>query len=349
MQQLMRIYKSQPPVTMGGNGGTRHLRYIALLAALLAGIALAGCDQPYDGVRSESGSLRVSIGEGAGLQPLTLLPDTSMEPTEYRLRGSGPLGASFETTTTGGVLDIHDLRGGEWRIEVTAVNGDGLEIGYGDATVGVEPGMINEVAVSVRALSGTGTLSLQVSWPAAEVQNASLAATLTGRDGQSQQLQFAANGTGGAAYTNDALDAGYYTLVIQLFDGDNVVAGAVETVRIVQDGHTEGTFSFDDLNHPTGDVDIAVSPEMDEPLELELTGTAEVLAFGSTKNVSATAENAGSAEVVYTWYVNGAHVGDGASQQVGTGLAVGSYRLDVVAFSADGRRSGSLTHRFRVE
>ena len=349
MQQLMSIYKSTPSVLGGGSWEIRRIRRIALFVALLAGIVLVGCDLPYDGVRAESGSLRVSIGEGAGLQPLTLLPDTSMEPEEYRLRGSGPSGASFETSTTGGVLDIHDLRAGEWQIEVSAVNGEGLEIGYGQSTVSVEPGMINEVAVSLRPLEGTGSLSLQVSWPSAEAQNASLAATLTDRDGESKQLQFEANGAGEAVYTNDALDAGYYTLVVQLLDGETVVAGAVETVRIVQDGVTEGTFSFDDLNHPTGDVDIVVTPEMDEPLEIALTGAQDVLPYGSTMSVSAVVENAGSAEVVYTWYLNGEHLGDGASQQIGSGLAAGSYRLDVVAFTTDGRRSGSVTHSFRVE
>lgn len=349
MQQLMSISKSTPSVSGGGSWETRRMRRIALVVALLAGIVLVGCDQPYDGVRAESGSLRVSIGSGADLQPLTLLPDTSMDPAEYRLRGSGPSGASFETSTTGGVLDIHELRSGEWQIEVSAVNGEGLEIGYGGATVTVEAGMMNEVAVSVRPLEGTGSLSLYVSWPAAEVQNAAIDATLTNRDGRSQSLLFESGTAGEASYSNGAIDAGYYSLVLQLRDGETVVAGAVETVRIVQDGHTQGTFSFDDLNHPTGDVDIVVTPEMDDPLEVELSGATEVLAYGSSMTPSASVNNAGSAEVVYTWYLNGGFLADGQSLQFGADLAVGSYRLDVVAFTADGRRSGSVTHTFRVE
>jgi hypothetical protein len=47
------------------------------------------------------------------------------------------------------------------------------------------------------------------------------------------------------------------------------------------------------------------------------------------------------------WYVNGQSAGTGALY-TGENLQAGVYRLDAVAFSADGSRSGSATHSFRV-
>lgn len=354
MQQLTLKYKSTQTVGLGGSRNARRSANIALGAALLAAVALvagtlAGCDSPYNGAPPESGSLRISIGSGNGLQPLSLLPDTSMVPAEYRLRGSGPAQTSFETATTGGLLDVHDLQIGEWRIEVSAVNGDDLEIGYGAATVMVEAAVRNEIALSVRPLSGTGLLSLTVGWPADQLQAPAISAALTDRDGTSRSLQFESVAAGQAEYHDPAVDAGYYTLVLQLSEGDSVVAGAVETVRIVRDAHTEGSFRFDDLNHPTGTVDIIVAQQMDQPLEVELSGAADLLPYGGSMSVSASVANAGDAQLQFSWYLNGAPLAQTASVQLGADLSAGTYRLDVVAFAADGLRSGSATHGFRVE
>ena len=345
------VSNSKSKFLVSGRAGEKFLRVgrIALFTALLAGIVLVGCDSPYSRVRPESGTLRVVIGTGTDLQPLTLLPDTEMEATEYHLRGNGPSGASFQTSTAGSALTIHDLQVGDWDIEVSAVNSEGLEIGYGESSSTIEAGTVNEIAVSVRPLRGTGSLALSVSWPAAEVQNASLDATLTHRNAQAQQLHFEFDAPGQASYSNPAVNAGYYTLLLQLRDGETVVAGAVETVRIVHKGHTEGTFNFDDLNHPTGEVSIVVTPRMDLPLEVSLSDAVAVLPYGSSMTVSAAVSNADSAEVVYTWYLNGGLLSSGDAAQVGADLAVGSYRLDVVAFTTDGLRSGSSTHTFRVE
>ena len=52
--------------------------------------------------------------------------------------------------------------------------------------------------------------------------------------------------------------------------------------------------------------------------------------------------------VIYTWYINGESRAIGDSYTLGSDLAVGTYRLDVTAFTADGSRAGSATHTFTV-
>lgn len=214
----------------------------------------------------------------------------------------------------------------------------------------VEPGGQAAVSIAVRPLSGTGLLSLWLSWPADQVSAPAVTASLTALAGQPQALHFALDQAAGTAdYHNAEINAGYYTLALQLTDGGTVVAGAVETVRIVRNGHTEGQFSFDDLNHPTGNIDIIVSPDMDEPLDVQIEGAATMVAYGESQSATAAVDNADGAELEYAWYLNGGHVGDGASVVLDSALALGSYRLDLVVFTADGSRSGSASHSFRVE
>jgi predicted phage tail protein len=52
--------------------------------------------------------------------------------------------------------------------------------------------------------------------------------------------------------------------------------------------------------------------------------------------------------VVYVWYLNGEARETGAVHTVGSDLPLGTYRLDVTAFSTDGKEAGSATHTFSV-
>ena len=56
--------------------------------------------------------------------------------------------------------------------------------------------------------------------------------------------------------------------------------------------------------------------------------------------------------MTYIWYLNGVSKATGTSASprftFGSTLAVGYYRLDVTAFTADGSRAGAGTHRFTV-
>ena len=341
MQQFEHIKKS-----------LRTLRLNSVLMALIAivGLALVACDMPQGNDSSaEEGTLRINIDSGDGTRSLTLLPDTDMVPSQYRITGDGPNGDSFETTTVGGTTEVPNLRVGDWTVEVFAKNAQAQEIGYGQSAVAITAAATTAVEIAVRPLSGTGELSLTVEWPAAEVSEPAVAATLTRVGGDSQSLAFTIGAAGSAGFTGQAIDAGYYTLSLTLLDGDTVVAGAVETVRIVHGGHTSGSFSFQELNHATGEVDMVVTVDSSAPLEVRIDDASEVLAFGATMDVSAVVTNASAAELTYEWYVNGTHTGAGPSLQFGADLARGNYRLDVVVFTDDGLRFGSAGHQFRVE
>jgi len=326
--------------------GARTLfRVFSGLAVLLLVFGFMGCDlAAYPlGV----GSLRVSIGaDNPGIR--SLLPGISMEPAEYLIQGAGPEGESFQAGSFGEDTDVNGLAVGDWVITVSALNVEGFPIGHGEKSVVVKSRTRTDLTIEINPVSGTGSLSLQVVWPVEKVENPRIAAALTNPRGESMSLDFSV-GTGEASFSGAGIVTGYYTLSTQLLDGDSVLGGVVDTIRIVADTSTEGTYTFTDINSPTGDLDIAVVIDMEEPLAVELTGVVPVLSLGSTMSAVASVSNGGTSGLTYSWYLNGESFGTGTTLSLGSALRRGHYRLDVVVFTSDGRRSGSATHSFTVE
>ena len=321
--------------------------FSSLTVLLILGLSLSGCSFPDSEIAANEGSLRISIGTGTPAGR-SLLPDISMDPVEYQISGSGPAGAVFETSTTGEDSYLDSLAIGEWLISVAALNTEGVRIGYGESIVIIEGSKLAAVTINIQPLTGTGTLTLSVTWPDAEVTDPGLTGTLTDSTGVTQSLIFSM-GTGTAEYTNTGIAAGYYTLSLQLTEGEEVIAGLVDTVRIVQDAETIGTYSFTDLNHPTGDVDIIVTVDLDTPLEVTVTGAVDILSYGTNMTVQMLIANPGDDIINYQWYLNGGFAGSGETFTLGMDLRRGTYRLDGVAITADGERSGSAFHNFTVE
>lgn len=324
-----------------------HVHMLILLTIVL--IATVACDQPNSRMTGNQGGLSITIGQPEGSQRLSLLPDTSMEPKFYQISGTGPDDEEFKVPADEGTTDVYGLTAGEWKIEVTARNRDEFEIGYGSDRTSVEPARMAHTAITVRALAGTGSLSLSASWPAEEVAAPSLEATLVDSDGQESTLAFEDNGAGSAVYLDESIDAGYYIFTLQLYDGEHSIAGAVKTVRIVNDALTEGIFDFEDLNYPTGSVDLEIVPELNEPLEVAVSGGASVLAFGESMTVNASVANSEDEGISFYWFLNGTALSAGEAIELGADLSPGSYRLDVIAHTDDGQRSGSTTFSFVVE
>ena len=201
--------------------------------------------------------------------------------------------------------------------------------------------------MTVAPLSGSGTLNLTVLWNTAAVGSPSVTAQLVPASGSALDLVFSSPTPGTATYSGTAVPVGYYTLVLQLLDSGTVVMGAVETVRIVKDQVTSGTFDFQKVNSVGGQITVNITPAMSNPIAVTLSGQAAQLTQGSAMTVTAGVP-AGTGNVVYTWYVNGLSKATGQSYSVGGALAAGFYRLDVTAITADGKRAAQFEHTILV-
>ncbi len=342
-------------LTMSSQTKRSALAQVIWIAAVLAAaaLAIAACDNALQtatpGSQSNSdsstGALRLSIGT---VGSLGLVPDISMTPARYQISGVGPDDDEFGVETGDSTVTVSDLAIGTWSVTVDAFNDTDDHIGSGIGTVTVEAGRVSGLSLSVRPLSGPGTLELEVTWLEEALVEPAISARLIAPNRSERELEFTMAGGSAAEFQADDIDAGYYTLAMQLLDDEVVVTGAVQSVRIAEGARTHGSYEFYELNEAGGGVDIVITPELDEPLQVSISGAAEQIGTGESMAVTAETDNAGGDEVFYSWYVNGTPAGSGESAEIGSELPRGSYRLDAVAFSSDGCRSGSVSHSFTV-
>jgi hypothetical protein len=125
------------------------------------------------------------------------------------------------------------------------------------------------------------------------------------------------------------------------------VMGAVEVVRIVSNATTRGTFDFYEINQPDGNISVRITPQMNNPINVTMAGQVAEIDQGGSMIVSGSVP-ANTGNVVYVWYLNGASKATGSTYTPGIDLDPGVYRLDLICFTADGKRAGSATTNFRV-
>ncbi len=320
----------------------------ALMLLPLVLLVVAACESGLPGLGAETprgGSLQLRFDT---VSSMSLLPDISMQPAGYAVEGLGPAGESFSAQTDSRHLRVDGLVTGTWTVTVNAHNANGQRIGRGLETVSIVAAGLQELPIAVRPLPGPGTLELEVRWPHEQLVSPDVDARLLGYDRSQRQLPFTMTAAGRAEFAADDIDAGYYTLALQLRDGESVVAGASTTVRIAEEARTGGSVVFNQLNLPAGAVDVEITPDLDQPLEVTIDGALESMQTGTAMQLSAVVANAADQQLFFAWYLNGSSAGNGQQIELGAGLPTGNYRLDLVAYSSDGLRSGSATHSFRV-
>ena len=282
-----------------------------------------------------------------GFQISTLLPDIDMTPTQYEFHGEGPNSSSFDVSNDQLPVYQTGLDLGEWTITVSAKNADDIIIAQGILTATIQPGNAIALRIPIWPVSGYGMLDLTVLWNEADIETPSLQGQLIPSVGAPIDLSFTISEPGRAEFLNDTIPTGYHTLVIQLFDNDVHVTGAVEVVRIVDNQTTSSVFEFYDINQPGGDLDIDITPEMFDPIDVMLTGTEVEIIEGNSMTLTASVPTEVGV-VEFMWYVNGEYKGTGETYLTENNLQPGVYRLDVTAFTTDSMRAGSAVHTFTV-
>jgi 6-phosphogluconolactonase len=322
---------------------TKRLAVSGLALASLV-LLLSSCPNPIGSSNSRGGSLSIQLTNNINAR--TLLPPIDMNAASFTVSGTGPGGASFSQTTSGGLVTVSGLAFGSWSVMVNALNAGGTLIGSGQSTVTVHTGQTSTVDISVVPLGGSGTLTLTVTWTASQVETPSIHATLTPASGPATPLSFSVSGNQ-ATYSSTTIPAGYQTLTLQLLDNNIPVMGAVDVARIVAGQMTTGSYAFTNVNQPGGSVMVNITPAMADPIPVSISGVGSTITAGTSITATASVSD-GTANVVYVWYLNGVSQATGSSDTFGSALSAGYYRLDVTAYTADGTRAGSGTASFQV-
>jgi len=313
--------------------------------ALLAILILAACPNPAT-APGTGGSLSISISDRVSMN---ILPGISMVPASYTITGSGPGGSTFSQTITGSSsATVNNLAFGSWTVTATANNASGTPIGSDTQTTVIHTNATTTLALSVVPFTGLGTLSLSLTWNPSDLDIPQVTASLLPTQGSTRALDFTVDAASGTAtFSASDVASGYYTLVLKLLDNGATVMGAVDVVRIVKDASTTGSFAFMQVNKPGGGLAVNITPNLGDPLTVSISGASatkpadQVMALGAS--IAETGVNA-----TYVWYVNGDAKGTGPTFSFDTSWAQGYYRIDVTAFSADGKRAGSATASVQV-
>ena len=312
--------------------------YAALIAITFITISCTMLDP-------DTGSMILNIDPG--YQTNTVLPDINMTPAQYEFHGVGPNGEGFVVSQDQLPVYQRGLELGEWTITVNVKNIDGIIIAQGDQTATVHNGEVITLQIPIRPVSGHGTLDLTVFWNEADIDSPSLQGQLTLDNGTPIDLNFTTIEPGHTQCIQENIPTGYHTLIIQLLDNNVHVAGAVEVIRVIDTQVTSAMFEFYDINLPGGDISIILTPELDEPLDIELAGQEVEIFEGDFMSVTAAVPiDVGPLE--YMWYINGEYKQTGETLLIENNLQPGVYRLDVTAFTSDHRRAGSVTHIFSI-
>lgn len=310
---------------------TRLLVRTLLLLVCGAALVLA-CKPPI--YPPATGTLRITVANNINAR--TLVPPISMEAASYTVTGTGPDGATFTETTAGNPITKSGLPLGNWTVVVDAFNSTPEKIGTGTEIARVDTGGITSMAVTVTPLSGSGTLSLTVSWDTIRVQSGSIAAKLTPLSGGADIVLPFGSGSSISAFS---VPTGYYALDVILYDKTTVVGGAADVVRIVDGQETTGTVQCA-LNALGGGLQVSIEPELQNPLLVSITGLPSQH-VGTTQGLSANVSNP-AGTISYIWYVNGIRqLETGSALTFGSGVAAGIYRVDAIV--SNGNQAGSAT------
>ena len=212
---------------------------------ILLALVLTSCPTPRFSDSLETGSLILFLS--SPLKSNTIVPPLDMNIVSYNISGSGPGNASFSqpgVTAATSTFSQNDLAVGEWTITVDAYNAGQQLIGSGSTAVAIEAGQTAQATVQVVPLSGTGMLTINISWTAGLISVPAVSATLTSAGGAAQGLTFTF-GTNSASYASgNTLSAGYYSLALQVMDGGNAVWGFFDAVRILSGQTTTASFNL---------------------------------------------------------------------------------------------------------
>lgn len=312
---------------------------IFFLIALIA----ASCRLDF----GRTGTLVIRLNAADAAKNLT--PGIELTVSSWDIQGIGPGGAEIQAL--GIKTDTQAFTGliaGEWTITATGKNPDGIAVVGNSATIDVPEEDVGYLALVCGPLQGNGTLSISLTWPAASLTTAEVTAWIKNDSGFSRDYA-PTEGSGTAAWADNALPAGFYTLGVQVwerFGAGKLAWSTVQSVHILAHRTTNGVWNLaaSELNTlQNGSLDLNVIGSPVPPLAVAMRGQIPRLAAGQSMTVRCVA--APEADQ-WAWYLDGsmAAIGESAEISLGAELAEGCHWLSVAAKAAGSE--GSFTYRF---
>jgi hypothetical protein len=197
---------------------TRAALRLAILGIVLSA-SLCACGGEFLTGSQAKGTLLVSFSDST-TGSKTLYPAGGISLSTWDLilsSGSSSIERNGNSASTTSLASI-SLEPGTWTVTVNGRNAAGVVIASGSSTATIEAGKSATVSITLTLLSGTGTLSLNASWPSSyNLSSPTVVGTLTPAIGGSA-TSIPLTVSGSAATYSGSIAAGSYTLSLTLSD-----------------------------------------------------------------------------------------------------------------------------------
>jgi uncharacterized repeat protein (TIGR02543 family) len=204
---------------------------IAAFALILAACSLPFCPATPEGTTTGGFSLSPRGCDGRTIMP------TDLSVSKYSLSGSGPNGVTLPAQDSStGDFTATGLAPGDWTLRVEGSDADKNIVLTGETKVTIAAGKTTGATITLLpATSGTGTLSLSVTWAGTNRTAETVTGSLTPTGGATISFDFTVADTT-ATCEQTGLAPGSYILVIELKTGGVRVARPLTEAVIVYNG-----------------------------------------------------------------------------------------------------------------
>ena len=301
------------------------LRWVKFAMIILAiGISIISCE-----LCIPKGNLCITIEKSSDMAAKTLLqPDIDWQVYKYLIRGVNDSGNSFEEEYfSTGAYTIESLVVGTWTITAEAYNASDERIGSCGKTVLISKNATTSVSMTVAPIKGTGSLSLGISWPKdLNIISPSVEGIIT--DAQDNTREFECDIDDNSATYNMDLQNGYFTFDLRLLSGDtNIWHGNPQAFRIVT-GKTTNAYISLTKSELSGDLEVTINIDLENPLNLTLTSSASIITTNDTITINSAIDKAPDS---WHWYLDGTPVSTAEhSLSLGPSLAVGRHWVSLI-------------------
>lgn len=316
------------------------LAVLSVLSAIL--FTVVSCQAP-------SGATGAVTFELESAEARSILPPISMSVTEYLVSGTGPGGVTYGPELFTVSTTVEGFIPGEWNFTVVGRNAAHNDIGLGTALVNVVIGQTASATITVTEYAGNGSFLLDLAWEPDIVADPIWTGTLKDSAAVITNMSFTTDELACTADSLvDPLHAGWYTMIVQLFDaptgidGSEVLStGAATAVRIAQARQTHGDLYLHAVQG-FGQIDFDFDLDFHDPLVLTPSRPFGNVTMYTGESVTFTVNADETATDVY--YLLGQQVGIDSYTIHASDLLEGEpYRVDVVSFNVDGSRGASGT------
>ena len=311
---------------------TMTFRIFVLGVAIILSMAAIACFSPVqtepvdaDPVEDVGGSLILSLQTAARSVILPTDPDVYTI-ANYKVSGAGPDGASFDSGSIAGTTYTKDgLVPGTWSIVVQAFNSETTSVVIYNKTLEliIVSDKTTTAVVALDKKSGTGTLSMSISWGSAGTYD-DISGTITPEGEAATDLVLAIAADGKSAGYTGPWAAGNYEINLSLKKDGTELDTLMEAAQIFA-GYT----SIESYDRST---DFAV-------IGIALDISSKALTVGQTLQLTATVSPDNAADKTVTWSTTDEAVA--TVSETGLVTAVANGPATITATTTDGGKTAT--------